>query len=98
MIEMVALESMVEGPKSALDELLLPLDAGLAHLCAVQISEEGIASFRRGQSPGCLVLQKAQSETEPMCRVYDQEGGLLGLGELSETGEQVAPRRVLQMG
>lgn len=105
MIEMDALESMSEGPKSLLDELLLPLDAGLAHLCAVQISEEGIATFRRGQSPECLVLQTAQSEidsgtgsgTGSLCRVYDQNGVLLGLGELSETGEHVAPRRVLQL-
>lgn len=121
MIEMSTLESMSEEPKSLLDELLLPLDAGLAHLSAVQISEEGIATFRRGQSPECVVLQMAQSETdskagngvdagadtrtgtetntEPksMCRVYDQDGVMLGLGELSETGEQVAPRRVLQM-
>lgn len=109
MIEMDALESMSEGPKSLMDELLLPLDAGLAHLCAVQISEEGIATFRRGQSPACLVLQTAQSEvgfgtesgTESgavsLCRVYDQNGVLLGLGELCETGEHVAPRRVLQL-
>jgi tRNA pseudouridine55 synthase len=105
MIEMGTLEAMSEGPKSLLDELLLPLDAGLAHLCAVQISEEGIATFARGQSPECLVLQKAQSEAnsgagpgaDSLCRVYDQDGVLLGLGELSETGEQVAPRRVLQM-
>jgi tRNA pseudouridine55 synthase len=133
MIEMSTLESMGEKPKSVLDELLLPLDAGLAHLSAVQISEEGIATFRRGQSPECTVLQIAQSENgrkasygadieaaadtgtdtgtdtgagantelvtgpKSMCRVYDQDGVMLGLGELSETGEQVAPRRVLQL-
>jgi tRNA pseudouridine55 synthase len=139
MIEMGSLEAMSEEPKSVLDELLLPLDAGLAHLGAVQISEEGIATFRRGQSPDCVVLQNArldfdvEAETvagtavsvgslddsaaessaekeagevissaggsglESMCRVYDSDGAMLGLGELSETGEQVAPRRVLQM-
>lgn len=97
MVEMDALESMSEEPKSVLDKLLLPLDAGLGHLCAVQISEEGIATFHRGQSPDCQVLQKAQSADESMCRVYDSNGVLLGLGELTETGEQVAPRRVLQL-
>jgi tRNA pseudouridine55 synthase len=101
MIEMGSLELMSEEPKSSLDELLLPLDAGLAHLCAVQISEEGIATFRRGQSPECLVLQPPQFETvsgtDSLCRVYDKDSVLLGLGELSETGEHVAPRRVLQM-
>lgn len=97
MIDMQALESLCREPKSALDELLLPLDAGLAHLCAVRISARGEESFRLGQSSVCQVLQKAQSENEPLCRVYDSNGVLLGLGVLSETDEQVAPRRVLQM-
>ena len=97
MIEMAALESVGEQGQSSLDELLLPLDAGLAHLCSVQISVEGIAAFRLGQSPGCQVLQQAHSRDELMCRVYDSDGVMLGLGELSESGEQVAPRRVLQL-
>lgn len=98
MIEMALLESMSEQPESALDELLLPLDAGLAHLCAVQISAEGVATFHRGQSPDCIVLQSAPTADEPLCRIYDSDGLFLGLGELCESGEQVAPRRVLQLG
>jgi len=113
MVELAAVEAMVEEPKSTLDNLLLPLDAGLAHLGAVKISDEDIATFHRGQSPECVVLRKAPLDTnamdvteavsgagiqaESMCRVYSQDGVMLGLGELSESGEQVAPRRVLQM-
>lgn len=111
MITMDLLEAMSEAPEHERDGLLLPLDAGLAHLCAVQISEEGVATFRRGQSPECRILRNAESSAGPgtgasvdsqlganaMCRVYAPDSVLLGLGELSGTGEQVAPRRVLQM-
>jgi len=68
----------------------------LSHLAAVSITEEGVATFRRGQSPFCQPLAAADSAVEGLCRVYDEHGVMVGLGELSETGEQVAPRRVLQ--
>jgi len=98
MVEMSTLESVAAGGFDALDALLLPLDAGLAHLPAVQISKEGHATFMRGQSPPCTVLQASENTAELPCRVYNAEGCLAGLGQLEETGEYVAPRRVLQMG
>ncbi|ASJ72336.1 tRNA pseudouridine(55) synthase TruB [Granulosicoccus antarcticus] len=83
------------------DELLLPLDAGLAHLPSVAIDETGEAAFQRGQSAICLVSDLTHSNQSALdvdvpCRVYDAAGRLVGLGELTESGEQVAPRRVLQ--
>ncbi len=116
---------------SAMDELLLPLDAGLGHLPAVSLDEASLATFQRGQSAPCrpltadsLPLVSASTDStlaatsagpsmddasdlsaadtgpgndsRPPCRVYDVSGRLAGLGELHETGELVAPRRVLQ--
>ncbi len=107
MIEIEALEQIVEsagGDSEAaiaqLDSLLLPLDAGLAHLPAVSIDEAGEASFQRGQSAFCVNSGTAcpdrLTEADLPCRVYDGAGRLVGLGELTGSGEQVAPRRVLQ--
>ncbi len=107
MTELAALEQIVEsagGDSEAaiaeLDSLLLPLDAGLAHLPAVSIDEAGEASFQRGQSAICRNGAPAHAEGAIdgnfPCRVYDAAGRLVGLGELTGSGEQVAPRRVLQ--
>lgn len=94
---------------AGLDELLLPVDAGLAHLPGVCLDETGLATFLRGQSAPCRHLEGTEpllvgsvrqgaEEDIPPCRVYDAQGRLAGLGEVDETGELVAPRRVLQWG
>ncbi len=108
MVTINALEQIVvaaDGDSGAteaqLDSLLLPLDAGLAHLPAVSIDETGEASFQRGQSAifvnsGTVPPGSNAEGVDLPCRVYDGAGRLVGLGELTESGEQVAPRRVLQ--
>ena len=96
MVDIDTIESLSDAPSSELDKLLLPLDAGLAHLAAVVINVDGVATFNRGQSPICQLTQPAASSEPALCRVYDDSTNLIGLGELEESGEQVAPRRVLQ--
>lgn len=96
MVDLETLESLGDAPADVLDNLLLPLDAGLGHLAAVVVSSEGVATFRRGQSPDCRLNQQAADPAPALCRVYDESANLIGLGELTESGEQVAPRRVLQ--
>ncbi len=61
MVSIDALEQIVaaadgdsEAAEAQLDSLLLPLDAGLAHLPAVIIDETGEAAFQRGQSAICV--------------------------------------------
>jgi len=95
MIDIETVESLKDSP-SVLDSLLLPLDAGLGHLAAVTISPSGVATFHRGQSPDCQLTRQASNSEPSLCRVYDENDNLIGLGELEESGEQVAPRRVLQ--
>ncbi|NND91365.1 MAG: tRNA pseudouridine(55) synthase TruB [Granulosicoccus sp.] len=93
------------GPVHArLDALLLPVDAGMGHLPAVRLGDTALAAFRQGQSAACVpagdwpgVCQdRLAARSELPYRVYDSNGRLAGLGVLSESGEQVAPRRVLQ--
>lgn len=100
MVSIDALEQMAEPQSlqgSELDALLLPMDAGLGHLTAVSIDSTGLGRFRAGQSADCLQLQAGAGDESAMCRVYDEQGQLQGLGELAESGNQVAPRRVLQL-
>lgn len=98
MVDVAALEALVEAPEGVRDALLLPVDAGLLHMPAVDISMDGGRQFRQGQS-ALLELARPGSAAvaEPtLCRVYDNQGALVGLGEVSDSGEQVSPRRVLQ--
>lgn len=89
-----------EAAAARLDSMLLPLDAGLAHLPAVSIDETGEAAFQRGQSASCVssgtVNLNCEIDADLPCRVYDAAGRLVGLGELTGSGKEVAPRRVLQ--
>lgn len=116
MITLETLEQMqADFPEDwrRLDELLLPVDAGLGHLVAVGLNSAGSATFCRGQATGCFAKPShpvrpasAQGRTAgspansqaALCRVYDESERLIGLGELTECGEHVAPRRVLQWG
>ena len=96
------------GPSAAwpgLDELLLPPDAGLGHLTAVHLDEQGEGAFAHGNAATCLPASKDcslsgnedRNAPTPLCRVYDSSGRLAGLGELTDAG-LVSPRRVLQWG
>ena len=80
----------------AIDALLLPLDAGLDHLPRATIDEQDLLAFRRGQTTHCRLVSRGITGQLDSCRVYDGRARLLGLGELDNTCEQVAPRRVLQ--
>lgn len=91
-------EGLSENPElmGKLDALLLPLDAGLEHLPSAIIAPQGFSAFQRGQSADCQSVSVGESGLFASCRVYDNAGRMVGLGELSESCEQVAPRRVLQ--
>lgn len=94
-----------EAAWPALDELLLPPDAGLGHLPAVHLNELGESAFAHGNAATCRLAGESCSlpandgnvQESPVCRVYDTSGRLAGLGELTDAG-LVSPRRVLQWG
>lgn len=101
-------EPSPEAAWQALDTLLLPLDAALAHLPAVNLLSEAQLAFSSGQPASCVETdlgKPGDEEFEPEpCRVYGVSGQLLGLGErfLAHEGIgaaqslRVAPRRVFQ--
>ncbi|MFK7994372.1 MAG: tRNA pseudouridine(55) synthase TruB [Granulosicoccus sp.] len=81
----------------ALDALLLAPDAGLGHLPLVTVDESGKGAFMHGNAGAYLTNASTEYTEGALCRVYDTDGQLLGLGELGDTGT-VSPRRVLQWG
>ncbi|MFK7857176.1 MAG: tRNA pseudouridine(55) synthase TruB [Granulosicoccus sp.] len=93
-------EDVVADPSAlwpALDALLLPPDAGLGHLSKVTLDARGAGAFLHGNSASCVIVESDADSVEPLCRVYNSFGDLMGLGELDDTGT-VSPRRVLQWG
>jgi len=101
MIPISRLEAMAINPQAHLygdlDSLLLPIDAGLHHLAAVQVSSSKSDIFKSGQAMDFIQLSEISGTLGDPCRVYDDQGRMLGLGQLSESGRQVAPKRVLQL-
>ncbi|MCC7632893.1 tRNA pseudouridine(55) synthase TruB [Stenotrophomonas rhizophila] len=87
---MVSLETLRElagqGEEAAMDALLLPLDAGLAHYPQVQLDAEQTRRFCLGQR-----LRDA-GWPQGVVAVYGPERALQGLGQVDPTG-RLAPQR-----
>lgn len=108
MVSIEALETIAGSGDAAcasLDALLLPLDAGLAHLPAVQVADSAVPVFQHGQAVSAadgsdLALNGSGDEPTGLWRVYSGTGQLLGLGSPLVPGEgsalYIAPRRVIQ--
>jgi len=102
-VSLSALQSLRESQSAeALDELLLPMDAGIAHLAAVELSEDTAHYFRQGQS--VMAPQVYQlSEEGDIVRVFENRGEtseraasllFLGVAEVTDDG-RVAPKRLV---
>lgn len=87
---MVAIEQIerLAGDSSALEQLLLPVDAGLQALPAVKLNTDEAFYFRHGHSVGHV-----GAEISDLVRVYDHTAGFLGVGKVLADG-RVAPRRL----
>jgi tRNA pseudouridine55 synthase len=90
-LAMHALQAVLQlnGRPDALDELLLPSDAALAALPAVQL---GVAE------QACVLHGQAVFTAGPTaCRVrmYGPDGRFLGVGRMSDEGRQLAPERIM---
>ncbi len=102
-VSLSALQSLRESQSAeALDELLLPMDAGITHLTVVELSEDTAHYFRQGQS--VMVPQVYQlSEEGDIVRVFENRGEtsertpsllFLGVAEVTDDG-RVAPKRLV---
>lgn len=87
-----ALERMAEQGRDVLDSALLPVDAALSRWPSVTLDADAAFSLRRGQS-----VQAAQAGTGEQIRLYDDQGGFLGIGTALADG-RVAPKRLLATG
>ena len=72
----------------ALDTHLIPADQGLSHLPAVRISNNAAFYLCRGRP-----VKAAQTPNSGVVRVYGDELGFLGIGEVLDDG-RVGPKRL----
>ena len=77
-----ALEQAAAEGVESLDRNLLPIDAALQDRPAVQVSAADALALRQGRR-----IVVTPSEGGPSVRIYDPVGTLVGLGELSGSGE-----------
>lgn len=89
MIDLDALNAMVEADSGASDALL-PVDAGLTSLERVSLDSRASLAFCEGQ-PVELDAQPGR------CRVYAEQGCMLGIAEIGAEGELLT-RKVLPSG
>jgi len=88
MVTVQALEALVEQGTHMLDQLLLPVESGVADWPDVHLGAD--AAFYMSQGQPILV---PHAPTEGWVRIYDQQK-FLGVGEVQDDG-RVAPRRML---
>ncbi|AQZ93619.1 tRNA pseudouridine(55) synthase TruB [Halopseudomonas phragmitis] len=79
-----------DGGAEALDDLLLPIDSGLADWPVVQLTEQTAYYLNHGQAvrvPGAPAFG--------MVRLYEPSGRFIGIGEMTDDA-RVAPKRLLR--
>ncbi len=89
-----ALEELAESEEGfdQLDQLLLPVDAGLNDLPQLDLSEDVAFYFLNGQA-----VMVPSAPTEGMVRVYEEGRRFLGLADAVGDG-RIAPRRLIATG
>jgi tRNA pseudouridine55 synthase len=92
MVTLDRLKAMYEEDKFQLDKLLLPIDSALADWPAVNLTADSTYYIKMGQP---VLVPKAP--TAGWVRLYDADGGFLGVGEVEEDG-RIAPRRLMISG
>ncbi len=87
------IETRGDGDPDTLDHLLLPVDAPVAQLPALELPDATAYYFRQG-NPVMDARAFALGDEGDMVRVFDQSGGFLGIGTLADDG-RVAPKRLV---
>ena len=80
-----------EGGHHALDQLLLPIESGLAQWPGVSLSGDAAFYLRQGQP---VLVPRAP--TQGWVRLYEGESRFIGMGEILDDG-RVAPRRLMSL-
>ena len=91
--QLVTMEQLQQLAETAdldqLDQLLLPMDTGLAHWPAVQLTANSSFYIRQGQP-----VQVPKAPLDGWVRMYSENDEFIGVGEIDDDG-RVAPRRLL---
>ncbi len=92
MVSLAELEERAEQGFDYLDEVLLPIEAAVAHWPGVSLPD-GVAYYlRRGQP-----VLVPHAPTEGWVRIFAGENRFVGVGEVLDDG-RVAPRRLMNVG
>jgi tRNA pseudouridine55 synthase len=83
-----SVEAAADRPQ-ALAAMLLPVDAGLAHLPRVQLGPGDDMSLLHGQAVD------ASGPGAARVRMYGADGRFLGIGRMSAEGRRLAPERIM---
>lgn len=90
----ITLETLIELQEKegseALDQFLLPIDAGLTHWPVIQLTEHTSYYWLHGQP-----VRVPDAPLDTYIRVQDQQGHFIGIGEVANDG-RLAPKRLIQ--
>jgi len=90
LVTMEQLQQLAEtGDLDRLDQLLLPMDTGLGHWPAVQLTANSSFYIKQGQA-----VQVPKAPLAGWVRMYGENDEFIGVGEIDDDG-RVAPRRLL---
>jgi len=89
MVTVDKLEAMAQQGTQALDELLLPIDSGVADWPDIQLGADAAFYMSQGQP-----IMVPHAPTQGWVRLYDKQR-FMGVGEIQDDG-MVAPRRMIQ--
>lgn len=87
------LEKLAEEGFEALDELLLPVDAGLQDMPTISLTEEASFYFQRGQPVG-VDGEISYEISTGLVRVYEGSDVFLGIAEYTNEG-RIKPKRLI---
>ena len=92
MVSLRELEERAERGLAALDELLLPIEAAVAHWPGISLPDAVAFYLRRGQP-----VLVPHAPTEGWVRIFAGDDRFVGIGEVLDDG-RVAPRRLMNVG
>ncbi len=90
MVTLETLEEQRERDRFGMDDLLLPLDYGLADMPKVDLVADSAYYLKQGQA-----VFVPNAPTDGRVRIYNQDGLFLGIGEVQDDGK-VGPKRLIQ--
>lgn len=90
MVTLEALESQREADRFTMDDLLLPMDYGLAGWPLVSLNADSAFYLNQGQA-----VFVPNAPTDGLVKIYGPEERFLGIGQVQDDG-RIGPKRLIQ--